>query len=377
MLYGYAEDLGAEEDLVALVPDGLADNLQVKYVLLLSFQALVFCRQTAAEGVGADSTAARSFRQQVLSGLGEQLLQPEPLRTRAFNRYLMKQTGVGGSDVRKGMLALLDSLEAERKGKSEKWQRIRTSGGTHVKPRQVDKLLKELTKRTRKVLENNEDETLGSLLQHGAKKADVPDYRARAVLLRALEVPTDSAAVFLGFPAKVTILLEMTTLEMTRGMTTSGYLSQRLFPVSDDLLNEVKRDILPSLERRLKESESVVSDSIASTKSMKPDCRLVFEIRKFGRISRPWIPEPRETEVGSFTPAPFFGVWFYMEAQLTIEDIATGIEVHRDEIVIQSLYGVGEAYLVEDIHPAQALIGKFYQEAALAVSEIVDAYLAK
>ena len=66
-----------------------------------------------------------------------------------------------------------------------------------------------------------------------------------------------------------------------------------------------------------------------------------------------------------------------MEAQLTIEDIATGIEVHRDEIVIQSLYGVGEAYLVEDIHPAQALIGKFYQEAALAVSEIVDAYLAK
>ena len=158
----------------------------MKFVLLL---ALVSSGQTAAEGARVDSTAISplgSFRQQVLSALGEQLLQPEPMRTRAFNRYLMKQTGMGGTDVRKGMVALLDSLEAERKGKTEEWERIRTLGGTQVKPKQVDKLLRELTKRTRKVLENNEDETLGSLLQHGAKKADVPDYRARAVLLQAL-----------------------------------------------------------------------------------------------------------------------------------------------------------------------------------------------
>ena len=69
----------------------------MKYFLLVGLQALVFPCQAAAEGIGVDTDAgpARgSFRQQVLAALGEQLLQTEPLDTRAFNRHLMGQTEI-------------------------------------------------------------------------------------------------------------------------------------------------------------------------------------------------------------------------------------------------------------------------------------------
>ena len=349
----------------------------MKYVLLLGLQALVFCG--AGGGVGADSTVAPapdSFRQQVLSALGAHLLQPEPLSTRAFVRGLMKRTGVGGSDVRNGMLDLLDSLDAERKGKSEKWERIRKSGGTQVKPKQVEKLLKELTKRTRKALKKNEDKTLGSLLKHGAKKAGLPDYRARAVLLRALEVSTDSAAVFLGFPARVGISLEVTTpvVAWTKAAMLEAQIAARHggsnimipLPVTDD--SPAAQGILSSLAQRLEESQRVAWVSSQSAKPVKPDCRLVFAIRELSLRSHASI-----VEGGSGEPLLDAARGLHLEARLTMEDVATGIEVHRDEITVRENYAWGRNLVL----PGQEFMDKFCQETALAAIESVEAYLAR
>ena len=173
--------------------DSIPRRCRVKYLVLIGMQAMIFCGRIAAEDAGTDTQAnpAATFQQQVIAVVGEQLLQPEMSGTHALIRDLSARTGMAEQKVRKGLLTLFDSLEAERKGKTELWQRIKESGDVHVEPKRVDKLVKETAKKARKIFKKNEKKPLGEILRHGTRKANLQDYRARAVLLQALGVDTE------------------------------------------------------------------------------------------------------------------------------------------------------------------------------------------
>jgi hypothetical protein len=86
---------------------------------------------------------------------------------------------------------------------------LTTLGGSRVSAKKTDKLLKELRKRADKILKKKGDYSLSDLLTDAAKRANVPDYRARGILLSALGVDPDTAAVFTGLPRRVSLQLRV------------------------------------------------------------------------------------------------------------------------------------------------------------------------
>ena len=336
-------------------------------IRIIAVLAAVVC---AAHGEASDTplegTSEVSFEQLVVSTLGSQLLSSEPQSLLEVVRSLASRTQSNDEQVRGRLLALIDTLEWQRKEETEAWQQIRESGGPRVAPKKVEKLVRELTKRARKALQKNRDEALGELLRHGSRKADLPEYRARAVLLEAMDIDTDGASVYLGFESRVGMLFEVTDafqqatsadgVQFGRGV---GAVSANN-PIAQD---DVNREIASYVVQTMRSSKHVAWISSRPTSRMQPDCRLVFGIRQFNTTNRQY----GSGENVVYRPA------IYLDAQIVMHQLSTSTEVLRENIVVQYEFAVER----DDTVRGQGSLSKFYQKAAEAVVEVVDAYLAR
>lgn len=155
-----------------------------------------------------------SLQQKVFEALSEQLQRPDRARSRAFLDHLGGSSGLDEPVLRQRLRALLDTLETHRESRSPTWRELTELGGSRAPPKKVDRLLKELRKRADKILKKKGDYSLTDLLSDAAARADMPDYRARAILLAAIGVDPNSAAVFTGLPPRVGLLLRVRNFSM-------------------------------------------------------------------------------------------------------------------------------------------------------------------
>ena len=156
----------------------------------------------AIPGVAA---AQVELQQSLFEALIDQLQRSAPQRSHLFLDRLSGDTGLADADLRQRLRELLDQLEAQRESRSPAWVQITALGGSRVSAKKVDKLIKELRKRADKILKKTGDYSLSSLLTDAAKRANVPEYRARGILLSALGVDPDTLAVFTGLPQRVSL----------------------------------------------------------------------------------------------------------------------------------------------------------------------------
>ena len=163
--------------------------------LLLSVILLAIPRVTAAQ---------LELQQRLFETLIDQLH-----RVRVLVEATAVDTGLAAADLRQRLRELLDQLEAQHESRSPAWVQLTAPGGSRVSAKEVDKLIKELSKRADKILEKKGDYSLSDLLTDAAKRANVPDYRARGILLWALGVDPDTAAVFTGLPERVSLQLRV------------------------------------------------------------------------------------------------------------------------------------------------------------------------
>ena len=154
---------------------------------------------------------------QVFDALNDQLQQPIAEGSHAFLERLSSTTGAELAGLRSHLRELLDQLEAHRRNKSPAWRQLISLGGSRADPKKVEKLITELRKRADKALKKKRDYALSDLLGNAAMRADLPEHRARAILLSAIGVNPDSAAVFTGFPERVSVMVSVHSCSLGGG----------------------------------------------------------------------------------------------------------------------------------------------------------------
>ncbi len=252
-----------------------------------------------------EATSQEQLLQQVLEALGDQLQRQNPARSHAFLDSLSTDTGLGVADLRLHLRELLDQLEAHRKSKSATWLELISLGGHRAAPKKVDKLIRELRKRADKILKKRSDYPLDDLLSDAAKRADdMPDYRARAILLTAIGVDPHTAAVFTGLPDRVGMILRV------RSFSLGGADVVRLTPQYGNLglpgggvgagtplgRKAVTDPMAYYLKREMEASNLVKWIVMSPPPRSEPDCALHFDIFTFGTRWRQTSPATEERE---------------------------------------------------------------------------------
>ncbi len=241
--------------------------------------------------IPAVTTAQVDLRQQVLEALGDQLKRPDPERSHAFLDRLSNDTGLEVADLRPRLRALLNQLQTQRKSKSPAWMELISLGGRRATPKNVDKLIRELRKRADKILKKKGDYSLSDLLSDAAKRADdMPDYRARAILLSAIGVNPDTVAVFTGLPERVGMMLRVRSFSAGESdvvKLSPLYGNSNLPPAGVGAGTPLGRKAVTDpmayyLRREMEASNLVKWVVIAPTPRVEPDCALHLDILTFG-----------------------------------------------------------------------------------------------
>ncbi len=255
--------------------------------------------------VPAVADEQRQLSQQVFEALGDQLQRPDLGRSHAFLDSLSNDTGLEVADLRLHLRELLDQLETQRKSKSPAWMELTSLGGYRAAPKKVDKLVRELRKRADKILKKKGDYSLSDLLSDAAKRADdMPDYRARAILLSAIGVDPDTVAVFTGLPDRVGMMLrvrsfsagESDVVRLTPQFGNPGLPAGGVGAGTPLGRKAVTDPMAYYLRREMEASNLVKWVMMAPTPRAEPDCALYFDILTFGTSWREFIPAAQEQD---------------------------------------------------------------------------------
>ena len=120
--------------------------------------------------------------------------------------------GLEAAETRHRLLALIDSLDAARIGKTEAWQELTRSGQPKIEPKKADRFLKSLVTESRKILKKEgADYSLDHKLNEASAKAKLTADEGREFLERLLGSP--SAADSWKLPARFGLRV---TVEMPR-----------------------------------------------------------------------------------------------------------------------------------------------------------------
>ena len=192
--------------------------------------------------------------------LQKHFAQQDPIYSHDIFDEVAQQSGIAESKLRPRLLAMLDSLDAQRKNNSETWAALLLQGNPDINPERTDKLVGYLVKESRKVLANKNNILLEKGVKKAARKAKVPFFQSRAYILKSLEW----AQVISGG-------LQQQEIKPI-GFLVGGHTNRfevsldplfLFFKTEDEALvreqvREVQRFIIPAMVRRLPESDAIL-----------------------------------------------------------------------------------------------------------------------
>lgn len=224
------------------------------------------------------------FRHDTFIALYETFITEEPAHSAELLARLSRESRVPEKELRTRLIALIDTLEKERKTKSDTWKMLVLQGEPDVSPERAAKLLRYLGAEGRKILKGKEtDYLLDTGMRKAARKAKLPFFQSRAYILRSLDwaLADDTAGI-----RKEAVGL------LVGGVSNRFEVSlDPLFIFFDtqdeeyvrEQVREVQRFIIPAMVRRLPESERILwaVRERESNVLVQPDYHLVVGIDNF------------------------------------------------------------------------------------------------
>jgi len=216
----------------------------------------------------------------ILGLLRSELATQMPTYSHPFLDSLATATDLPDTTLRTRLGEFLDSLEQQRKKKSETWQSLTHLGGTTIPSSSADRLLRNLLKEARVALNGTDNYLLDNGIRQATKKARLADFQGRAYLLQALDWALTGSTE------------EKESNDF--GVIVSGY--TRRFEINKDPLfifynsddeafvmeqvREIQRFIIPALTHRLPDS-NLIRWAIRQRESnalLDPRYKIVFRV---------------------------------------------------------------------------------------------------
>ncbi len=225
----------------------------------------------------------KQFRHDVFIALYETFDDGDPAHSSEFLARLSRESGVSKEELPARLIALIDTLEKQRKNESTAWKTLALQGEPEVDAKRADKLLHYLCKESRKVLSSNNDHLLDSSIKKAARKSRVPFFQSRTFILNSLDWAL-SDNISNRKKEDIGLLVGGHTNRFEIGLDPLFI----FFNTQDEAfvreqVREVQRFIIPALVRRLPESERILwaVRERESNVLVQPDFHLVFGVDNF------------------------------------------------------------------------------------------------
>ena len=292
------------------------------------------------------------FRRTAFSVLRAEFAQQTPSYSKTVLARLAAETGLAETEIRTRLLALLDSLEHQRKKKTEAWKALTQLGGADIPARAAGKLLQRLIEEGRSVLSDEENYLLDRGIRRAAGKAKLQSFQGRAFVLQALDRALAGSGAGEG-AGDFGILVSGHTnrFEIHKDPLFIFFASQDEAYVLEQV-REIQRFIIPALVRELPESKSI---------------KWAVRQREFNPLV-----DPRYHLVFGVDALKFIGsnrnLRPCVEATIELIDWST-----RNAVLSRSLEFCTEQHGSKVTHE----LGPFYDEVAEKTREIIDEFLSR
>lgn len=218
------------------------------------------------------------FRQIALLILQQKLEKTGNRLSGEVMNQIAQETGLPPSEIRVKLYTLVDSLQVQRRQKTEQWQRLVQAGGKQIPPQVADKFLNTLLTEARRLVTKQADYDLLHIVEFAAQRAKIPPHEAKDFLLQAMSLGSGSSMPRLaGIPSKISLLVEVQDRTVDKG---DAALSAELDSTGarrPDFANPM----LPLLLQELPQSPRIKWAVDGSTKGQEPDYQLVVSIANF------------------------------------------------------------------------------------------------
>ena len=225
----------------------------------------------------------KQFQHDVFIALYETFDDGDPAHSAEFLARLSRESDVSKEKLPARLIALIDTLEKQRKNKSTAWKTLTLQGEPEVDAKRAEKLLHYLGKESRKVLLSNNDHLLDSSIKKAARKSRIPFFQSRTFILNSLDWAL-SDNISNRKENDIGLLVGGHTNRFKIGLDPLFI----FFNTQDEAfvreqVREVQRFIIPALVRRLPESERILwaVRERESNVLVQPDFHLVFGVENF------------------------------------------------------------------------------------------------
>ena len=170
---------------------------------------------------------------------------------------LSRESSVSQEELPARLIALIDTLEKERKDKIHTWKTLTLQGEPEIDAKRADKLLHYLGGEARKVLSSNNDHLLDSGIKKAARKSRVPFFQSRTFILKSLDWALSDDVTNRKKEA-IGLLVGGHTNRFEVGLDPLFIFFTQDEAFVREELTRVQRFIIPALVRRLPESERIL-----------------------------------------------------------------------------------------------------------------------
>jgi hypothetical protein len=212
------------------------------------FLLLLTCAQVRAND---------NLQHTALDLLRSELATQVPTYSHPFLGYLATATDLPDTTLRTRLLELLETLNQQRKAKSETWKSLTHLGGETIPAGNADRLLRNLIKEARVALGGAENYLLDNGVRQATKKARLSDFQGRAYLLQTLDwALTGSVEEKEATDFGVLVGGHTKRFEINKDPLFIFFDSEDEAFVLEQV-REIQRFIIPALTRRLSHSDHI------------------------------------------------------------------------------------------------------------------------
>lgn len=294
------------------------------------------------------------FRQLALLVVEQRLEQSEKAMLSGVLNQLCQETHLPDTEARRRLLGLLDSLEAQRRGKSPGWKTLLTLAKQQGSAKGAEKLLRQLSESARKALlvppdRKGGDSDLKALVADAEQKAQLQPGQGKELLLQMLSLGSASTVPRLaGIPQQISLLVEVQNAPLEVVSATAD--APVILSDPQAKLPEMPPLLLAALTQELPHSARIRSARPEPDLQSLPDYRLVVTL---------------EGLQDSYNGGPMQEIT--LTAQLALVSIKDEVQVYQRPLIAKRYTSTGK--VLDPLSP------EFCAEAAGKVRRALESYL--
>ena len=197
------------------------------------------------------------FRHTLYTILRAELEHTTPTYSNDVLKRLTVETGLTEPEIRTRLLALLDSLDHQRRKKTEVWKHLVQLGGADISSKATGKMLQSMVKEGRSILTGQDNYLLDNGIKRASRRAKIPAFQGRTLILRSLDwALSGSAGKQEDESFGILVSGHTNRFEIHKDPLFIFFDSQDETYVMEEV-REIQRFIIPFLVRRLPESPSI------------------------------------------------------------------------------------------------------------------------